>query len=82
LLVVPGGVCKWSVYPFTNPNAVYSHTFYVTIYLYLLLSTAECNNLNLNLFHSSYKKEFQHEELCILGSYDVHSRKNLPDYTK
>jgi hypothetical protein len=24
-------VCKWSVDPFTDPNAVYSHSYYVTI---------------------------------------------------
>jgi hypothetical protein len=26
LLVVPSGVCKWSINPFTNPNPVCSHT--------------------------------------------------------
>jgi hypothetical protein len=32
LLVVTSGVCKWSVNPFTNPNPVSSHAYYVIIY--------------------------------------------------
>jgi hypothetical protein len=31
LLVFPRRVLKWSIDPFTNPNPVYSHTYYMTI---------------------------------------------------
>jgi hypothetical protein len=31
LLVVPSGVYKWSIKRVTNPNPVYSHTYYVTV---------------------------------------------------
>jgi hypothetical protein len=31
LLAFPSRVLKWSLNPFTNPNPVYSHIYYVTI---------------------------------------------------
>jgi hypothetical protein len=32
LLVVPSRVHKWSINPFTNPNPVYNHPYYLTIW--------------------------------------------------
>jgi hypothetical protein len=32
LLVVPCCVYMWSINPFSNPNPVYSHVYYVTLY--------------------------------------------------
>jgi hypothetical protein len=37
LFSVQSSVYKWSTNPFTYPNPAYSHTYYVTIILFLII---------------------------------------------
>jgi hypothetical protein len=58
VIIICSTTCKWSLNPFTDPNPIYNHTHYVTIYIMVSLMTFNfCKVKWINYLHLMFSSE-------------------------